>query len=416
MSDTDTDTDTAAWAAAWETAHNQATGSPATLVEGYNVYLAGGVPSQMESSIGRISAVITPRHSEPARATIRITTLSRDEEQALIAALARSRHKAALLKGRLPAALADPEQSGDVPLAPTAAQLSYTCDCHQAPCQHTAALGHAVTQRLHANPSLLATLRGLPHRRLSDLLNPQPTPTVAPAPAKNNPPAPSRRPEGPYIAAHQAYQHWNNAPTTPSPHSEPGSDGPAAPERFAQMALPEPPSPAPCLNRLHRLATQAAAQAQQLLGHTTLLETDPVADAVRMIAALPAGEQDEDVAYRLDLEPPELRRLLAAHALAGTAGVHTAQHPYTDDPAVLQQAAAAIAPLRPDATTPLTCADNRVTDPSTDLEIRHGHDGHWYTFAGTGHAWQLIAAPAADPAGAYRNALAALHTRTRPGR
>ncbi|MEU6718311.1 hypothetical protein ABZ897_43170 [Nonomuraea sp. NPDC046802] len=185
---------------------------------------------------------------------------------------------------------------------------------------------------------------------------------------------------------------------------------------FAGMELPEPPAPAPSLQMLRHLTTEAARQAQQILAEVTLLETDPVADAVRLTASLPAGERAEIVAHRLDIEPQAFRRLLKAYELAGAPGVRATRHLYPDDPQVLQQAAAAITPLRPDSAAPLTTADNRVTDPTADIEIRHGHDGGWYPFAAVGHDWQLIALPSNDPAGAYQNALTALHARTRPRR
>ncbi|MFD8562808.1 hypothetical protein ACWDOR_33380 [Streptosporangium canum] len=143
--------------------------------------------------------------------------------------------------------------------------------------------------------------------------------------------------------------------------------------------------------------------------------TDPVTDAVRLTASLPGGERAENVAYRLGMEPQAFRRLLKTYALAGAPGVRAARHPYPDDPQVLQQAAA-INPLRPDSAAPPATADNRVTDPTADIEIRHGEDGRWYPFAATGHDWQLIALPCDDPASAYQNALAALHARTRPRR
>ncbi|MEV0196284.1 hypothetical protein [Nonomuraea sp. NPDC050691] len=162
--------------------------------------------------------------------------------------------------------------------------------------------------------------------------------------------------------------------------------------------------------------TEAARQAQQLLTEGTLLETDPVADAVRLTASLPAGTRAEIVAHRLDIEPQAFRRLLNTYALAGAPGVRATRHLYPDDPQVLQQAAAAITPLRPDSAAPLTTADNRVTDPTADIEIRHGHDGRWYPFAAAGHDWQLIAAPSDDPAGAYQDALTALNARARPRR
>ncbi|WP_431929845.1 hypothetical protein [Nonomuraea jabiensis] len=408
-----TDT-TSPWALAWELAHKQATASPATLLQGYNIYRAGGVAAGLDSQPGQISAVITPRHGEPARATIRIAPLSRQEQQALAAALTRSRHKDALLKGQLPAALADPAHTGDVPIAPGAAQLTFACDCQQAPCQHTAALGHALAQRLHANPSLMTTLRGLPHRHLTALLQ-APAPAAAATPEKHDRPRTPPRPTGPYIAAHQAYQNWDNS-APPLPAREAAVGGDASTAGFAGMELPEPPAPAPSLQMLRHLAAEAARQAQQLLTEGTLLETDPAADAMRLTASLPAGADAEIVAHRLNMEPQAVRRLLKAFALAGASGVRATLHLYPDDPQVLQQAAAAIHALRPDSAAPLTTADNRVTDPTADIEIRHGYDGRWYPFAAAGHDWQLIALPSDEPDGAYQNALAALHARTRPRR
>ncbi|WP_433358849.1 hypothetical protein [Streptosporangium sp. CA-115845] len=404
---------TSPWALAWETAHNQATASPATLLLGYTIYQAGGVPAGLDSQPGQISTLITPRHGEPARATIRIAPLSEEEQQALAAALTRSRHKGALLKGQLPAELADPAHTGDVPLAPGAAQVRFACDCRQAPCQHTAALGHALTQRLNANPSLLMTLRGLPHRHLIGLLQ-APDPAAVAAPEKHDRPRIPPRPAGPYIAAHQAYRNWDDS-APPLPAREVAAVGDASAASFAAMGLPEPPAPAPSLQLLGHLVTEAARQAQQLLAEGTLLETDPVADAVRLTASLPAGKRAENVAYRLDMEPQAFHRLLKTYALAGAPGVRATLHLYPDDPQILQQAAAAINPLRPEAAAALAIADNRVTDPSADIEIRHGHDdGRWYPFAATGHDWQLIALSSDDPAGAYHNALTALYARTRP--
>ncbi|MFJ4770791.1 hypothetical protein ACIP88_16995 [Streptomyces uncialis] len=403
------DTTTSPWALAWEMAHKQATGSPATLVQGYNIHLAGGAPARLDSQPGQISAVITPRHGEPARATIRIATLTTEERRTLAAALTRTRHRDALLKGQLPTALADPARTCDIPIAPSPAQLTFACDCRQAPCQHTAALGHAVTRRLHTTPTLLTTLRGLTHRHLTDLLQ-TPDP-AAPAPGKRDRPSTPPRPTGPCIAAHQAYQQWaGGTPTAPAPPSTEDSDRHT--HTFAAMELPEPPAPAPSLNRLRHLAATAADHARRLLTEGTMLETDPVADAIRLIASLPTGERTEDVAHRLDMEPPVLRRLLEAHTLAGTPGVHASRHAYSDDPHVLQQAAATINPLRPAGAAPLITADNHITDSAADIQIRHGQDGRWYPFAAGGHDWQLIALPADDPVSAYQNALTVLHTRS----
>ncbi|MEV1179579.1 hypothetical protein, partial [Nonomuraea sp. NPDC049784] len=92
----------------------------------------------------------------------------------------------------------------------------------------------------------------------------------------------------------------------------------------------------PSLQLLRHLATEAARQAQQLLTDGTLLETDPIIDAVRLTASLPTslptGERAEIVAHRLDMEPQAFRRLLKTYALAGAPGVRATRHPYPDDP------------------------------------------------------------------------------------
>ncbi|MEV4374566.1 hypothetical protein AB0J71_46450 [Nonomuraea sp. NPDC049637] len=405
------------WALAWEMAHKQATSSPATLLQGYDLYRSGAVPARMNPQPGQISALITTRHGEPARATIRIAPLTQQEQRALAAALARGRHKNAVVKGQLPAALTDPAHTGDIVIVPGAAHLMFACDCRQAPCRHTAALGHAVAMRLHANPSLLLTLRGLPHRQLTTLLQAPDaagpvTAAVPETPGQHRRPP---RPAGPYIAAHQAYRDWDGS-APPPPAREASAGGDASTAGFASLELSEPPAPAPPLHLLRHLVTEASRQAQQLLTEGPLLETDPVVDAVRLTASLPAGERAEFVAHRLDMEPQAFRRLLKAYELAGAPGVRASLYPYRDDPQVLQDAAAAISASRPDSAAALTTADNRVTDPAADIEIRHGDDGRWYPFASAGHEWQLIALPTDDPASAYQDALTVLHARARPRR
>ncbi|WP_283132953.1 hypothetical protein [Rhizohabitans arisaemae] len=409
---------TSPWALVWAVAHKQATRSDVILQQGHTIHAGGGVPAALSTEPGQVSAEVTPRHAEPVRAVIRIALLSPDEQQIIAAALAAGPHKPALLKGQRPAALTDPAHTGDIPIAPRAEHLSFACDCGQAPCRHTAALGHALTQRLQANPSLMTTLRGLPHRHLTGLLQ-APAPAAPATPAQHDKPCtPTRppRPAGPHVAAHQAYRGYDpSVPPQPVPARETAvdsSDG-ARSAQFADAELPEPPAPAPPLRLLSHLTAEAARQAQQVLDDGALFETDPVADAVRLIASLPAAERAEIVAYRLDMELHTLRSLVAAYDLAGTPGIHAARHLYPDDPQVLQQAAAAIAPLRPDPAVPLSIADNHVTDPAAGIEIRHGQDSRWYPFATAGHDWQLVASASDDPHSAYQSALTALRTRPR---
>ncbi|MGW6459501.1 hypothetical protein ACWF94_26835, partial [Streptomyces sp. NPDC055078] len=303
------------WVPAWEAAHKQATGSPTTLAQGHDIHLAGGVPARLEFRPGQISGVVTPPYGEPARATIRVAPLSGEEQRALAAVLTDSSHRDALRQGRLPAALADPARTADVPIAPGAAHLAFACACGQAPCRHTAALGHAVARHVHARPALLMTLRGLhrwdltglPHQGPADLPHQSPTgslhqsPTgsrqapdpAAAAPGKHRGPRTPGRPAGPYVGAHHAYQQWaGGTPTVPGREAGDGGGRPTV--TFAGLELPEPPAPAPSLKVLRHLAAEAARQSRQLLTEGTVLETDPVADAVRLAASLPAGERPED--------------------------------------------------------------------------------------------------------------------------
>ncbi|MEU9337068.1 hypothetical protein AB0D49_28530 [Streptomyces sp. NPDC048290] len=394
----------APWALAWESAHKEATASPVILLQGHHVYLAPGNPITLSLQPGLVTATITPRHSEPVRTGIRIAQLTEDEQRALAGALTQS-HRNALLSGQLPAELTDPAHTGGIRIAPAAGQLSFVCTCRQAPCRHTAALGHAVTRRLRTAPPILMTLRGLAQRNVTRLLT---DPGSAPAQAAASGPPRSQ------VAAHHAYLQWATGTSAPA-GDEWAHDGELESSVFAAMELPDPPAPAPSLQRLRSLAADAADQARRLLTDGTMPELDPVTDAVRLAASLPTSEGTEAVAHRLGMEPQALRRLLHTHALAGTAGVRATLQPHQADPRVLQEAAAAISPLRPDPTAPLLISDHRITDTTADIQLRQGTDGRWYAFSGTSHDWHLIAPPADEPADAYRGALTALDGRGRPG-
>ncbi|MFI6396220.1 hypothetical protein [Nonomuraea sp. NPDC050540] len=377
---------TSPWALAWVLAFQQATRSDAVLQQGHSIHAADGAPAVLNSSPGRVSAEISPHHTAPARATIHITLLNLAEQQIIAAALADGPLRAAVLKGQRPAALADPAHTGGIPLVPRAKDLSFACECAQAPCQHTAALGHALTERLQANPALMMSLRGLSHRQLTGLLQAQPTAAPAtplPLPPQNDQPrTPERtvrplRPAGPHIVAHQAFQSYDPAagprPMTPrEPVATDGDGSVMEAARFSDVELPEPPSSAPPLRLLRHLIMQAAHQARQLLDDGYPLELDPVVDAVRLLASLPAAERDDMVAYRLGLEPHTLRSLVTAYDLAGAPGVHATRNRDPDDPQILRRPADAVTPLSPDPTVPSATGDSRVTGPAAGVEGRPG--------------------------------------------
>ncbi|MFI6277951.1 hypothetical protein [Streptomyces sp. NPDC050988] len=400
-----------AWADAFEDAHKQATSSHTVLLQGYAVHLSGDL-GPLEVEVGRVRALVTPRHEEPCQAAIHVTALSEAEEHTVTGALAAGRHRNAVLGGQLPAALLQPEATGEVALGPAPEQISFTCACHQAPCQHTAALGHALAQHLRAQPAAWFILRGLPPSRLAAQLSRSaysPTSASAPAPAstapvKDTPAAPARA----YLNAHHVFQ----AQPAPVPSTAPATGSEPVQPLLHDHRLAPPPQGTD-LEQLRHLAAEAARQAAALLADGTALESDPVTDAVRRTTALAPGRRTDDTAYRLGLEPAVLRRLLSAYGHGGTPAVHTALHPQPAPPGALGAAVKAITPLRPSSRTPLATHGNQITDTALGIAVRYGPDARWYPFGASEQDWECLAPPADNPATAYRAALAARRSRAR---
>ncbi|MFI5864713.1 hypothetical protein [Streptomyces sp. NPDC051546] len=407
------------WADTFEDAHRQATSNHTVLLQGYAVRLSGTV-SPLAVAEGRASALVTPRHEEPCQAHLHITALTDAEQDAFLGALATSRHRASVVRGQLPPALLSADAAGEVPLAPAPDQIAFACSCRQAPCQHTAALGHALVEHLRAHPGDWLTLRGLPLGRLTSALNERasaPAAVSPPAPATVSSPSPETSPAAAaaagsavsraYLNAHHAYQA--NPGPLPRPHA---AEADAARPLLHRPGLAPPPQEVN-LDQVRGLAAAAARQAAALLGDGTPLEIDPVLDAVRHTAALPAAQRTEDTAYRLGLEPAALRRLLTAFSQGGTPAADAALRPQPIPPDALATALAAITPLRPASRTPLTTGGNQITDTALGIALRRGPDGRWFPFAADEQDWECLAAPSDDAATAYRAALSAKRSRAR---
>ncbi|MFE9424270.1 hypothetical protein ACFYNO_15030 [Kitasatospora sp. NPDC006697] len=386
------------WAQTWQLAAQQAAAHQHTFLQGSAIHLAGGV-GDLNLAPGRATGIVTAHQDEPARAQLDLVPFTADERATLGTALAAGPHRELLLAGHLPAALTDSEHTGGVAITPDPAHLAFDCSCGQAPCRHTAALAHAVTDRLTADPALLLLLRGLHGHRLTQLLHDH---------------APGARPKhqrqyAAFVPAHQAFQArpatLPSAPAASGPLPEPGT------VTFADAPLPAPPEPAPELAQLRHLAALAADEARHLLASRGTLDSDPVSDAVRIAAALPPAGKVPDLAHRLGLEPGELRLLLAAHEVAGAAGVRAARTDFPADPALLERALQAIAPLRPANRSPLSAEGSRITDLLVSVQVRVDPDGSWYPFTADDGAWRLAGPAAQDAAGAYRSALASRRAR-----
>ncbi|MEE1823764.1 hypothetical protein PUR61_16425 [Streptomyces sp. BE20] len=387
------------WAQTWQQAVQPTAAHRNAFLQGSVVHLADEV-SGLDLALGTATALVTAHQDEPARARLDLAPFTTDEQAVLGAALAAGPHREPLLAGHLPAALTDSDHTGGVAITPHPGHFAFACSCGQAPCRHTAALAHAVTDRLNTDPMLLLVLRGLPQQRLAQLLHDH---------------APGVRPKRlrqftAFVPAHQAFQARPAAPPSGRAAAAPVPEAAAV---FADAPLTEPPHPAPPLAQLRHLTALAAVQARHLLEGRTTLDNDPVCDAVRTAADLPGAPKVPDLAHRLGLEPEELRLLLAAHEVAGAAGVRAARARFPADPALRERAEQAIGPLRPSSRTPLTVEGNRITDTPVGVQIRVDADGSWYPFTAADGDWRLAGPAARDAAGAYRDALASRRTRTK---
>ncbi|WP_033818352.1 hypothetical protein [Kitasatospora sp. MBT63] len=387
------------WAQAWQLAAQQAAAHQHTFLQASAIHLAGGV-GDLNLAAGRATGLVTAHQDEPARAQLDLVPFTADEQATLAAALAAGPHRELLLAGHLPAALTDSDHTGGINIAPDPGHFTWDCSCGQAPCRHTAALAHAVTDRLDADSALLLLLRGLGEHRLTQLLHDH---------------APGARPKRQHqyaalVPAHQAFQARPAALPTPAA-SEPLQEPNAV--TFADAPLPAPPEPAPALAQLRHLAALAADEARYLLAGRGTPDSDPVSDAVRIAAALPAAGKVPDLAHHLGLEPDELRLLLAAHVAGGAAGVRAARTDFPADPALLERAQRAIAPLRPASRAPLSAEGNRITDTLVGVQVRVDPDGNWHPFTAADGDWRLAGPAAQDAAGAYRDALASRRIRTK---
>ncbi|MCM1973586.1 hypothetical protein [Streptomyces sp. G1] len=249
-------------------------------------------------SPGRISGLVTARNTgAELHAAITLPVLTADQAAALRTATPQCEHLEAD-DGALPECLADPAHTGGVPVLPDPAEFSFICTCPAtSPCRHTAALAHALIDRLRIHPEDLATLRGLRHPSLpaQDL----------PAAGASTDIRPKTR-----FSAHHAWAWYRECPDLPpipkySPSPSLSNEPPSPP------AWSSPPPPAPTTEHLHALVNDAATQARNFLRSGTLLECAWDEDAVRLAARIPHTSIPE-IADRLGLDIADLRNRITA--------------------------------------------------------------------------------------------------------
>ncbi|MEU0001856.1 hypothetical protein ABZ069_33600 [Streptomyces microflavus] len=248
-------------------------------------------------SPGRVSGLVTARNTGlELQTAITLPILTADQAAALRTATARCAHHETD-ESALPACLADPVHAGGVRLLPDPSDLMFICTCPSAtPCRHTAALAHALVDRLRTHPDDLATLRGL----RQPLLPPQDVPAAAVSTIAGTRPVKQ-------LSAHHAWAWYRECPDLPPvpDYSPVLPDGPASSSGWSP-----PPSPAPPAEHLYALVTDAAAQAAGFLRSGTPLECAWNDDAVRLAARIPNTSISE-IADRLGLDIADLRNRIA---------------------------------------------------------------------------------------------------------
>ncbi|MCX5215708.1 hypothetical protein OG689_41875 [Kitasatospora sp. NBC_00240] len=388
------------WADQWKRALTEAADDPNRLGAGAKLARDGAV-GQISTAPLTVTAQVVGINGTSHRATISTTTLSEAQWDAVTSAIAaHPEHRAAVLSGHLHRQLADPAHIAGIRLVPAATEITFRCTCRNTPtvCQHSAALGHALTPRIAANPSVFLVLRGLSMSRLTTRLTAAVILPEQRTTARAGEPRPATLPTE--VRADHAYQLWR---THTQPLPQPGTYPTAGGHPVLDQLRDEPPAPAPPLEHLRLLTASAAHHATALLNGQTNTATgvDALGDAIRLLATTTGLPYLEDAATHLGRTPEELRLLLAAYRLGGIPAVHAAAASGPADPDVVAAAEQRIQPLRPGAPGPLTCDRNRITDMGAGLQVRLGPDGRWYPFAASGGDWRPAAGHSADPAAAF---------------
>ncbi|MFI5987556.1 hypothetical protein ACIBEA_42680 [Streptomyces sp. NPDC051555] len=279
-------------------------------------------------------------------------------------------------------------------IVPAPEQITFSCSCPTGNlgrvCDHSAALGHAVAERLAGAASVLLTARGMSARELAALLRDRLDGTdLATLPAD---------PDG-TVRADQLYSLYAHRP----PHQAP-------PEAVLDTITPitatldEPPAPCPSAADLEWMTKDAAARARALLaGHATHPH-DPLADTVRILATPDGVSRLADAAHATGHDEATLRTMMIGYRHGGPAGAHTALAPTPTPSLTLKRARETIRLSRAFGLGTLDIAEGTLTDTSAGVQVRPGPDGRWYPFTAAGSEWRPAPGACDDPADAYRAA------------
>ncbi|MEV5483170.1 MULTISPECIES: SWIM zinc finger family protein [Streptomyces] len=449
------------WGSAWLDALETTALDSARLARG-RTYARDGHVDTINVTPGRIVATVRGSRPRPYSAEIRLRTLTDQEWDGLLDAIAAEPGRlTALLAKKLPPALAE----GEVRLLPGPGDLVPRCSCpdHGRPCKHAAALCFQVARLLDADPFVLLLMRGRGERELLDALSRRNAALTACEARDHAPdadrPAPYRRGPGGGPPAADAEQGSTaasvGAPGEAAFGGVPGEQPAPAEARSrgvqARLALsdrPRPPLPPPLPlppqpgrpsalpdgdglpfdpATLEFLAADAAARAHACVsagrtpgpgarhtaGHSPFPALPPWEDAIRLTAtAHPTAGLTattrvlyRDLAAATGRTPTDVARAVAAWRQGGPEGLVLLDTPWNPPAGDFDRARSAL--LAADLPS-LRPRHNHLTDPDRGIQLRFGHDHRWYPYESEPGAqdWWPAGPADPDPVGALTTLLA----------
>ncbi|MFI6689500.1 hypothetical protein [Streptomyces sp. NPDC050485] len=379
--------------AAWKQAFHLATNGSGSYGKGLNAHRNGAV-AQIHAKPGRLAAAVTVKKATH-QAVLLLPELTGTQWDTLAGRLAGNPQAVAdLLANRVPAVIADPGHACGIAIVPGAEEITFSCSCPTGTtgrvCDHSAALGHAVTDRLAVTASILLGARGMSARtlavRVRDLVSDTDLDTL-PADADGT------------VRADQLYSLSAHRP----PHSPPDLDlDPVVP---VTTTLDDPPAPGLRAQDLAWMAQDAADRARALLSAAPDQPHDNLADTVRILATPHGVDRLPAAADTTGLNEATLRAMMIGYRHGGPAGAHATLAAATVLPSTLEQARNAIRASRAVALGVIDIADGAITDSTGGVQIRPGLDGRWHPFTlWRADEWRPAPGACDDPAEAFRAA------------
>lgn len=375
--------------AAWKQGFHLATAGSGSYTKGLNLHRNGAV-GQVHATPGRLSAAVEAKNVTH-KAAVNFPELAVDRWHALADRLAGDPQASAdLLAGRVPAAVADPGHAGGIAVVPAADEITFSCSCLPGSagrvCDHSAAVGHAVAERLASAASLLLAARGMPTRALAAVLRDHMSdsgPGALPADSAGT------------VRADQTYSLWAHRGPSAEPVVELDSVVPVT------SSITDPPPPCASARDLAWMIEDAAARARALLEGTADQPHDALADTVRILATPDGVSRLPDAVQSSGHSAGTLRTMMIGYRHGGPAGAHAALHATPTPPAVLERARESIRASRALVLGDLDTADGALTDTTAGIQVRPGPDGRWYPFTLAGGQWRPAPGCSDDPASAY---------------